>query len=177
MRLANLANGAHQIQFTLVDAAGAELTNPEAMTLLVFSVVVPPNSFPKIGIVSPSPGATFPPGLVAFSLVTANFSIGLQGQPHIHFFLDNDPTPYEFFRGPDEDTGVLYRGKHTHLVHWKSSTSFHIFRQPSGSTRSDWSLSIARIIRSEIQSRLKRSRLPLQNRPAGNFSYSRFSMG
>ena len=25
MRLANLANGAHQIQFTLVDAAGAEL--------------------------------------------------------------------------------------------------------------------------------------------------------
>lgn len=132
MRLANLANGAHQIQFTLVDAAGAELTNPEAMTLLVFSVVVPPNSFPTIGIVSPSPGATFPPGLVAFSLVTANFSIGLQGQPHIHFFLDNDPTPYEFFRGPDEDTGVLYRGKHTHVVHWKTSTSFHIFRQPSG---------------------------------------------
>ena len=97
----------------------------------VVTAPAPPNGPPKISIVSPSPGATFPPGPVAVSLVTANFSIGLQGQPHIHFFLDNDPTPYEFFSGPDEDTGVLYRGLHTHLVHWKSSTSFHIFQHPS----------------------------------------------
>jgi glucose/arabinose dehydrogenase len=63
---------------------------------------------------------------------TPNFSPGLPGQSHIHFFLDNDQTPYEFFGGPDEDTGVLYQGGHTHLVHWKSSTSFHIFQLASG---------------------------------------------
>ncbi|MGH7217132.1 MAG: hypothetical protein ACREIG_07850, partial [Nitrospiraceae bacterium] len=107
MRLTNLGSGAHQIQFKLVDATGAELTNPQAMTLLVFSVAAPPNSPSTISVVSPSPGATLSPGPVAVSLVTANFSIGLQDQPHIHFFLDNDPTPYEFFSGPDEDTGVL----------------------------------------------------------------------
>jgi glucose/arabinose dehydrogenase len=132
MRLTNLGSGAHQIQFKLVDATGAELTNPQAMTLLVFSVAAPPNSPPTISVVSPSPGATFPPGPVAVSLGTANFSIGLQGQPHVHFFLDNDPTPYEFFRGPDEDTGVLYKGLHTHIVHWKTSISFHIFQLANG---------------------------------------------
>ena len=132
MLLTNLANGAHRILFTLVDSTGAELTNPQARTLLFFSVGVPPNSAPTLGVVSPSPTATFPPGPVAVSLVTANFSIGPQGQPHIHFFLDNDPTPYEFFSGPDEDTGVLYQGRHTHTVHWKTSHSFHIFQQPTG---------------------------------------------
>jgi glucose/arabinose dehydrogenase len=132
MRVTNLASAAHQILFKLVDATGAELTNPQAMTLLLFSVAVPSNSPPTISVVSPSPGATFPPGPVAVSLVTANFSIGLQGQPHIHFFLDNDQTPYEFFSGPDEDTGVLYKGFHTHIVHWKTSTSFHIFQLANG---------------------------------------------
>lgn len=135
MRLTNLPNAAHRIQFKLVDATGAELTSPQAITLLLFSVGVPSNSPPTIGVVSPSPGATFPPGPVPVSLMTANFSIGLPGQPHIHFFLDNDPTPYEFFRGPDEDTGVLYEGQHTHVVHWKTSISFHIFQQPSGAHR------------------------------------------
>ena len=132
MRLPNLANGCHQILFKLVDAAGAELTNPQASTVLAFSVGVSSNNVPTLCIGSPSPGATVPPGPVAVSLVTANFSIGLQGQPHIHFFLDNDPTPYEFFSGPDEDTGVLYQRVHTHIVHWKTSNSFHIFQQPSG---------------------------------------------
>jgi glucose/arabinose dehydrogenase len=132
MSVTNLASGAHQIQFKLVDATGAELTNPQAMTLLLFSVAAPPNSPPTISVVSPSPGATFLPGPVPVSLTTANFSIGLQGQSHIHFFLDNDQTPYEFFSGPDEDTGVLYQGLHTHIVHWKTSTSFHMFQLASG---------------------------------------------
>ena len=134
MRLTNLANGTHQIQFKLVDATGAELTNSQAIALLLFSVEVPSNSPPTISV-SPSTGTTVPPGPVAFSLLTANFAIGLPGSPHIHFFLDNDPTPYEFFSGPDEDTGVLYQGVHTHIVHWKTSNSFHIFQQPSGKHR------------------------------------------
>ncbi|BFU94682.1 MAG: hypothetical protein NTNFB02_14040 [Nitrospira sp.] len=135
IRLTNLGSGSHQIRFTLVDAAGVALNNPQATTLLVFSVGVPPSTTPTISVVSPSPGATFLPGAVPISLATANFSIGLQGQPHVHFFLDNDPTPYEFFSGPNEDTGVLYEGKHTHVVHWKTSTSFQIFQQPSGTHR------------------------------------------
>ena len=135
MLLTNLANGAHRILFTLVDATGAELTNPQARTLLFFSVGMPPNSAPTLGVVSPSPGATALPGPVVVSLVAANFSIGPHGQPHIQFFLDNDPTPFEFFSGPDEDTGVLYQGRHTHTVHWKTSNSFHIFQQPTGTHR------------------------------------------
>jgi glucose/arabinose dehydrogenase len=87
---------------------------------------------PTVRVVSPSPNATIRPGPVAVSLETPNFSTGLQGQPHIQFFLDNDQTPHEFFGGPDENTGVLYQGRHTHLVHWKSSTSFHIFQLASG---------------------------------------------
>ena len=134
MRLTNLANGAHQIQFKLVDATGAELTNSQAIALLLFSIEVPSNSPPTISV-SPSTGATVQPGPVAFSLLPANFAIGLPGSPHIHFFLDNDLTPYEFFSGPDEDTGVLYQGVHTHIVHWKTSNSFHIFQQPSGKHR------------------------------------------
>ena len=98
------------------------------------SATNPPASvLPTLSVVSPSAGASFPPGPVAVSLAIENFSIGLQGQPHIHFFLDNDQTPYEFFSGPDEDTGVLYQGRHTHVVHWKTGTSFTIFEQPSGS--------------------------------------------
>lgn len=135
MRLTNLANGTHRILFTLVDATGAELTNPQAKTLLFFSVGVPTNSAPTLGVVSPSPGATVLPGPVAVSVETANFLIGPQGQPHVHFFLDNDPTPYEFFSGPNEDTGVLYQGRHTHTVHWKTSQSFHIFQQSTGTHR------------------------------------------
>lgn len=135
IRLTNLGSGSHQIRFTLVDEASVGLSNPQASTLLLFSVAVPPSSSPTISIVSPSPGATFPPGPVPVSVGTANFTIGLQGQPHIHFFLDNDPTPYEFFSGPDEDTGVLYLGQHTHVVHWKTSSSFQIFQLPSGTHR------------------------------------------
>ena len=93
----------------------------------------PASVLPTLSVVSPSPGAAFPPGPVTVSLATENFSIGLQGQPHINLFLDNDQTPYQFFSGPDEDTGVLYQGRHTHVVHWKTGTSFTIFEQPSGS--------------------------------------------
>ena len=75
MRLTNLANGAHQIQFKLVDATGAELTNSQAIALLLFSVGVPSSSPPTISV-SPSTGTTVPPGPVAFSLLTANFAIG-----------------------------------------------------------------------------------------------------
>lgn len=85
-----------------------------------------------MSVTSPSPGSAFPPGPVTVSLATENFSIGLPGESHIHFFLDNDPTPYKFFNGPDEDTGILYKGRHTHIAHWKTGTSFTIFEQPSG---------------------------------------------
>lgn len=75
---------------------------------------------------------TLQPGPITFSFVVNNFTIGLPGQPHLRFFLDNDPIPFDFYSGPDEDTGVLYQGAHNHVSHWKSSTSFQIYQQPAG---------------------------------------------
>jgi hypothetical protein len=91
MRLANLANGAHQIQFTLVDAAGAELTNPEAMTLLVFSVGVP-RTVSRHGIVSPRRVPPFHQGLCV-SLGDVQFYDRTARSAPYPFLLGHRPDP------------------------------------------------------------------------------------
>jgi glucose/arabinose dehydrogenase len=67
------------------------------------------------------------------SFTTQFFTVGILGQNHLHFYLDSDPVPYNFYSGAgiNEDSGVRYNGVHTHFVHWKSATSFDIFGLPS----------------------------------------------
>jgi len=80
-------------------------------------------------LASPAQNATVPVGPVTVSFTTQFFTIGTPGQPHLHFYLDTDAVPYVFYNGAgiNDDNGVRYNGVHTHLVHWKSATSFDIF--------------------------------------------------
>ncbi|MCC6141607.1 MAG: PQQ-dependent sugar dehydrogenase [Nitrospira sp.] len=101
------------------------------------AVVPPPvtGNPATVTIASPAQGATVPVGPVTVSFTTQSFTIGVPGQPHLHFYLDNDPVPYKFYNGAgiDDGNGVLYNGVHTHFVHWKSAASFDIFGLSSAS--------------------------------------------
>ena len=86
-----------------------------------------PGIAPTITITSPSAGAAVPVGPVTVAFAVQNHTIGNPGTSHLHFYLDTDPTIYNFYGG----NGILYNGVHTHFVHWKSATSFDIFGLPS----------------------------------------------
>jgi aldose sugar dehydrogenase len=92
-----------------------------------------PGIAPTITITSPSAGAAVPVGPVTVAFAVQNHTIGNPGTSHLHFYLDTDVTPYDFYGGSGikEDNGVRYNGVHTHFVHWKSATSFDIFGLPS----------------------------------------------
>ena len=92
-----------------------------------------PGIAPTITITSPSAGAAVPVGPVTVAFAVQNHTIGNPGTSHLHFYLDTDPTIYNFYggNGIDDGNGVLYNGVHTHFVHWKSATSFDIFGLPS----------------------------------------------
>lgn len=49
-------------------------------------------------------------GPVTVTFAVQSHVIGVSGQPHLHFYMDNDPVVYEFFNGPgiNEDNGVQY---------------------------------------------------------------------
>ena len=127
----SLAVGTHQVRLVLANTADTDLMNAEAT--IVFSVGPPSGNPPTITITAPTQNATVPVGPVTVSFTTQFFTIGTPGQTHLHFYLDNDPVPYNFYSGAgiNEDNGVLYNGVHTHFVHWKSTTSFDIFGLPS----------------------------------------------
>jgi glucose/arabinose dehydrogenase len=75
-----------------------------------------------------------PSGSVSITFLVQGFVIGLPGQPHLDFFLDGDAEPHHFYNGSgiDSDNGVIYKGFHTHSVHWASPTSFNLFGLPTG---------------------------------------------
>jgi aldose sugar dehydrogenase len=126
----SLAVGTHQVRLVLANTADADLTTEAT---IVFSVGAPSGNPPTVTITGPAQGATVPVGPVTVSFTTQFFTIGTPGQTHLHFYLDNDPVPYNFYSGAgiNEDNGVRYNGVHTHFVHWKSATSFDIFGLPS----------------------------------------------
>jgi glucose/arabinose dehydrogenase len=126
----SLAVGTHQVRLVLADTADTDLTTEAT---IVFSVGAPSGNPPTITITAPTQNATVPVGPVTVSFTTQFFTIGTPGQTHLHFYLDNDPVPYNFYNGAsiDADNGVRYNGVHTHFVHWKSATSFDIFGLPS----------------------------------------------
>lgn len=126
----SLAVGTHQVRLVLANTADADLTTEAT---IVFSVGAPSGNPPTVTITGPAQGATVSVGPVTVSFTTQFFTIGTPGQTHLHFYLDNDPVPYNFYSGAgiNEDNGVRYNGVHTHFVHWKSATSFDIFGLPS----------------------------------------------
>jgi glucose/arabinose dehydrogenase len=135
-------NSAGQVDFGFVTMdAGTGRSTPEFPPVNVTSKPENPSTppglipgiAPTITITSPSAGATVPVGPVTVAFAVQNHTIGNPGTSHLHFYLDTDPTIYNFYggNGINDDNGVLYNGVHTHFVHWKSATSFDIFGLPS----------------------------------------------
>jgi len=129
IRFTSLAVGTHQVRIVLTNLSDVELTNAEATKTVTFSVQMQSGSPPTVTITSPAQNATVPVGPVTLSFTTQFFTISTPGQTHLHFYLDNDPTPYMFYNGTgiNSDNGVQYNGVHTHFVHWKSGASVDIF--------------------------------------------------
>jgi glucose/arabinose dehydrogenase len=80
------------------------------------AIVVPPTA--SVLVTSPSGGAQVqgPDVTITFSL--QNFTIGNQNQAHLHVYLDNDPTPYEFLNAAP----VLHNGIPAANAQWVSAT-------------------------------------------------------
>ncbi|BCA55223.1 hypothetical protein W02_23630 [Nitrospira sp. KM1] len=132
-RFNNLPDGQHAIVFQLVNANGTDNQAVGSSTALYFSKGVAGAPVPTIVPISPLSGSEVP-GPVTVSFVSLNHSIGVNGQSHLHFFVDGDTEPHHFYNGPgiDDENGVVYKGGHTHLVHWHSPTSFRMFALGAG---------------------------------------------
>ncbi len=129
IRFPSLAVGTHQVRLVLSNMTDMELTNPEATKTIAFSVGAPSGNPPTVTLTAPTQNATVQVGPVTVSFTTQFFTIGMPGQNHLHFYLDNDPAPYMFYNGAgiDHVNGLQYNNAHTHFVHWKTGTSFDIF--------------------------------------------------
>ncbi|MFO0775205.1 MAG: PQQ-dependent sugar dehydrogenase [Nitrospiraceae bacterium] len=137
LRFTSLSLGQHLIHVELVDANGNRLTNPESRTSTVFSVGVAASAVPQIIPDRPGQASSVNRGVTPVSFVVLNHKIGLPGQPHLQFFVNDDPTPHQFYDGPgiDDENGVLLNGLHTHAIHWKSSSSFEMYGWDAGEYR------------------------------------------
>ncbi|THJ24259.1 MAG: PQQ-dependent sugar dehydrogenase [Nitrospira sp. CG24D] len=93
-----------------------------------------PTGSGQLTICTPTQGAAVPAGPVSVTFLVQGFTIGLPGQTHLHFYMDNDPEPHHFYDGPGitSDNGVLYKGFHTHSVHWTGPRSFDLFGLAAG---------------------------------------------
>ena len=135
-RFTSLPAGPHTLRLVLAtsDAPNTELTNSQATDIVPFTMNAPP-IIPTLTITDPSQDASLPTGPVKITFVTANFTIGLSGTPHLHFYLENSSVRHEFFAGAGitVDNGVLINGAHTHFAHWKDATSFELYALGAGS--------------------------------------------
>src|SRR6185295_14749368 len=130
-QLNSLSVGQHQVEVKLATASDTEFTNPDAIPLPVNVTINPPPPSPAtLTITSPSPGASLPSGPVLVSFSVLNFTIGPANQPHLHFYLDSDPTPYHFFSGTPGQ--ITYQSTTAANVQWQSHTSFQITGLSSG---------------------------------------------
>lgn len=129
VRLHNLSQGQHLLHVELVDTHGVRVANPEAQTATVFSVGVPAATAPSIILDRPAEGAVVTRGVNPVDFVVLNHTIGLPGQPHMQFRINDEPTPHQFYNGVGitDENGVLLNGQHDHAVHWKSPMSFDMY--------------------------------------------------
>lgn len=129
VRFPSLAQGQHKVHVELVQATGVPLANAEAQAATVFAVGVPAATAPSIILDRPAEGSVQERGVIPVSFIVLNHSIGLPGQPHMQFYINDELTPHQFYNGPGitDENGVLLNGQHDHAVHWKSPTSFDMF--------------------------------------------------
>lgn len=134
MRFTTLSAGPHVLHVELVNAAGIKVSNPEAQATRAFFVGTPASSVPQILAGQPAEGSAVDSGVVQVTFATVNFPIGILGQPHMRFFVNDDPTPFHFYAGPgvSDENGVLLNGLHYHPIHWKSANTFEMYNWDAG---------------------------------------------
>ena len=116
-------NAAGSINLGHVTTAGTQATPefpPTGVTPGPPNTTVPPSVTPILTISSPANNATVPNGPVIITFATQNFTIGVVNQPHLHVYLDSDPTPYHFYSGAPGQ--VLYQGSAPANAQWQSNT-------------------------------------------------------
>jgi len=131
-RLNSLSVGQHQVEVSLATASNTEFTNPEAIPLPVNVTINPPPSPPAtLTITSPSPGDSLPSGPVLVSFAVQDFTIGSQGAPHLHIYLDGGGTANHFFNAPTNQV-LDGNGQPVANITRQSNTSFQITGLSSG---------------------------------------------
>ena len=85
---------------------------------------------PTIRVTNLIDGAIVSSGVIEVEFSAANFLLGDQGETHLNFYVDADPTPYRFFNGATD--AVLYQGVHTHFIHWHSAASIELHGPAAG---------------------------------------------
>ena len=91
------------------------------------NTALPGSIAPGISINNPPNGASLPDGPVSIVFSFQNVSIGGRGEPHLHFYVDDDPNFHEFFQ-----TEVLYQGSNP-VAEWQSSASIRLPALSTGS--------------------------------------------
>ncbi len=91
------------------------------------NTALPVSIAPGISINNPQNGASLPNGPVSIVFSFQNFSIGGRGELHLHFYVDEDPTVYEFFQRE-----VLYEGSNP-VAEWQNSASIQLPALSTGS--------------------------------------------
>jgi glucose/arabinose dehydrogenase len=84
---------------------------------------LPPSVAPILTVSSPANNATLPNGPVTVTFGVQNFTIDPVNQPHLHFYLDSDQTPYHFFSGAPGQ--ILYQGAVAANAQWQSNTQIN----------------------------------------------------
>ena len=116
-------NAAGTIGLGHVTTAGTQATPefpPTGVTPGPPNTTVPPSVTPILTISSPANNETVPNGPVTITFATQNFTIASVNQPHLHFYLDSDATPYHFFSGMPGQ--ILYQSAAAANVQWLSNT-------------------------------------------------------
>lgn len=121
------AQTAGSIDLGLVTMSGGIATSPNQVTNVTFGPedpsipagIEPPPA--KLTVTTPAPAT----GSVIVNFVVQNFSVGGQGQPHLHISVDGGPTRH-FFNGQTNNVLDADNGLPTTDVQRQSSNSFRL---------------------------------------------------
>ena len=93
----------------------------------------------SISVTDPNDGAQVQGPHVPIGFSLQNFTIGNQNQAHLHVYLDNDQTPYEFLNGAP----VLHNGGPALNAQWVSGTRIRFLSLPTNTHTVQFRLSSA----------------------------------
>jgi len=130
-RLNGLPAGTYQVEVKLATASEIEYVNSQANPAAITVTIDPPTSQPTVSVTSPLPGTLLPLGPVTVTFSASNFTIGGQGQDHLHIYVDAGAIDGHFYNG---STGSVLddNGNPVSNITRLSSTSFQITGLSSG---------------------------------------------